>query len=148
MVIEGTEGKEGTMSDDISDTPALSFLEIFEAELRKYGIPWCKGECGTRGHKRGFATLKSRIVHYDSKICTRATLQGGLHEIGHIVANVDGMKRWEKEESAERWANDRMRELGISIPRRILKLGKSYVSRWKRFGRNVAAGVKRARQGL
>jgi len=119
-----------------------TFLQIFEDELSLYGIVWCTGCEKYNSHKRGFAISKAREIHYDSKIATRATLHGGLHEIGHIVANTPSMRRWEQEASAEAWANKRMAELGISIPRKVRREGKAYVARMKRWGNNIAAGRK------
>ena len=120
----------------------MDLKELFIAECSTNEIVWCQGCDSYNGHKRGFARFSDRTVHYDSKIATRSTLQGGLHEIGHLVANKPGMKRWEKEASAETWANNRMKELGISVPRKTRALGKQYVARMKRWGKNIAAGRK------
>ena len=123
-----------------------TFLEMFEAELKKYNLKWCKGECGRNGHKRGFVMSDDRTtVHYDSKICTRATLQGGLHEIGHCVNDEKGLKRWEQEEQAEKFANDKMKELGVSVPRKTKLRGIDYVRRKKRHGENIIKGLRRNR---
>jgi hypothetical protein len=67
----------------------LSLLELFEHELA-----WCKGECGENSHGRAYATPKTRTVHMALKVATRSSLLTGLHEIGHIVANTAGMRRW------------------------------------------------------
>jgi hypothetical protein len=116
----------------------MELKEIFEAELKKYNLTWCKGECGLLGHKRGFVLDKDKTcVHYDSKICTRATLHGGLHEIGHCINDETGLRSYEKEAKAEEFANNKMKEQGISIPRKTRALGKDYVRRKKRHGDNI-----------
>ena len=115
--------------------------ELFEIELKRNNLNWCKGECGLEGHKRGFILKKDKTtVHYDSKICTRGTLHGGLHEIGHCVNNEKGLRRFEQEANAEKFANDKMKELGVSIPRKTRALGVAYVRRKKRHGDNIRRG--------
>ena len=107
-----------------------TFKEIFEKELKKHNLNWCHG-CDIRGgHKRGFVLTKDKTtVHLDSQICTRATLHRGLHEIGHCVNNEKGQLRWEQEAGAEKFANDKMKEFGISVPRKTRAGGVSYVKR-------------------
>ena len=120
-----------------------NYKELFEKELKKYNLNWCLG-CAIRGHKRGFVLRKDKTtVHYDSKICTRATLHGGLHEIGHCINDESGQLRWEREAGAEKFANDKMKEFGISVPRKTKALGVSYVRRKKRHGDNIRAGIRR-----
>ena len=121
----------------------MEFREIFEAELAKRGLKWCRGEgCHiTASHKRGFVMRDDiSTVHYDSQIATRKTLHGGLHEIGHCVNDETGMKRWQKEAAAEKFATDLMREIGITVPRQAVAAGKRYVSRMKRWGKNISKG--------
>ena len=114
------------------------FKEIFEKELKKNNLNWCKGCDESRGHKRGFVLHEDKTtVHYDSKICTRATLHGGLHEIWHCIHNEKGLRSFEKEANAEKFANQKMREYGISVPRKTRALGISYVKRKKRHGDNI-----------
>ena len=120
----------------------MALLEIFESQLATHNIKWCRGCESYNGHKRGFATTKDRTVHYDSKIATRGTLLGGLHEIGHIVANTPGMKRWMREASAEEWAVKTIRQFGISVPRKAHSDGRKYIARMKRWGKNISAGRK------
>ena len=141
-------GKEANMDSVPAGAEGVkaSFLELFERELETHGITWCKGCDSYGGHRRGFATPKTRTVHLDTKMMQRRSLLGGLHEIGHLVANTPNMKRWEREKSATDWAYRRMRELGISIPRKERKEYEAYANRWKKFGKNVLAGRKKSEQ--
>lgn len=103
----------------------MTYLELFEAELDRYGIDWCRGGCGKRSsHSRGFATViqgtDSGMVHFDSKIARRTSLLGGLHEIGHVVLDhgkSSRLRRFEQVAAATDWAVGRMRELGVPVPR-------------------------------
>ena len=118
-----------------------SYKEAFEAELAKRGLAWCRGCCARSSHKRGFVIRDDKTtVHYDSEIGTRKTLHGGLHEIGHCVNDERGMRRYQAEANAERFAGDLMRELGIPVPRQVVALGKSYVRRMKTWGNNIKKG--------
>lgn len=118
-----------------------TFREIFEQELKKHNLNWCKDCDASRGHKRGFVFDKDKTtVHLDSQICTRATLHRGLHEIGHCVNDEKGQLRWQQEAGAEKFANDKMKEYGISVPRKTKSRGVSYVKRKKRHGDNIRAG--------
>jgi hypothetical protein len=120
----------------------MTFLEMFERELEIHNIGWCQGCDLQQSHRRGFAWPAGRMVHLTSKMERRASLLKGLHEIGHVVANTPGMKRWEREKSATDWAYQRMRELGVSIPREKRGRYRRYISRLKRWGKNIATGRK------
>ena len=137
------------MSSEGSD-PKLTFLEMFERELGIHGIQWCKGECGRNSHRRAFADPKSRTVHMSHKVTQRSVLLTGLHEIGYIVANTPDMKRWQREKTATQWAYERMKELGINVPRQARQDYRDYVGRMKQWGKNIAAGRKlnRAKRGV
>ena len=116
----------------------MDFKEIFEEQLKKHNLNWCKGECGIRGHKRGFVLKKDKsTVHYDCKIGTRATLHSGFHEIGHCINDESGLRSYQCEAKAEEFASKTMREYGISVPRKTVALGKSYVRRKKSHGNNI-----------
>lgn len=116
--------------------------ELFEQELNKHGLSWCKGGCGVKSsHKRGFVLHKDKkTIHFDSEIATRGSLHNGLHEIGHCVNNEDGLRSFEREAKAEEFATNKMREWGISVPRKVVALGKDYVKRKKRHGDKVKRG--------
>jgi len=111
------------------------YRALFEAELARHDVAWCRG-CDLRSsHRRGFATAGT--VHYDAEIQTRSTFYGGLHEIGHVVLghNRRGRKRrFEIEAEAERWAQKRMREFGVPVPRGEVAAGRAYVDRMRRHG--------------
>ena len=116
----------------------MSLRDIFVAELDSNGIAWCRG-CERYGaHGRGFAVKETRTVHLESQVATRRTLHRGLHEIGHIVNDEAGMRRFEKELAANRFAERRMRELGIPVPRSEASKGRAYVARMKRWGNNIS----------
>lgn len=114
--------------------------DMFEAELALHGLQWCR-DCHESGHKRGFVLdAQPKVVHLDSQIATRASLHRGLHEIGHLVNDQGGMRRFQKEAQAEAWAGLRMRELGISVPRKVAAKGRRYVARMKNWGDKIKAG--------
>ena len=111
------------------------YRALFEAELDSNGVAWCRGCDERSSHRRGFATRG--VVHYDTEIRTRITFYGGLHEIGHVVLGHHRRgrrRRFEIEAEAERWAQNRMRELGVPIPRKEVAAGKAYVDRLKAHG--------------
>jgi hypothetical protein len=109
--------------------------ELFEAELKKHNLNWCKGECGINGHKRGFVLAHDRTtVHLSREVATRSTLHRALHEIGHCINNETGLRSYEKEAKANQYAVNKMREWGISVPRKTISRGVAYVQRKKRHG--------------
>lgn len=119
----------------------MTLLEIFQAELVAHNLTWCRG-CERPGHKRGFVVNGNKYtVHLDREISTRSTLHRGLHEIGHCVNDEAGMRRFQKEAAANKWAENRMRELGIPVPRKEAAKGKRYVRRMKRWGNNIKKAV-------
>ena len=121
----------------------MKYIKILEEELKKNKLNWCKGECGELGHKRGFVLRKDKTtIHFNSKIKTRSTLHGALHEIGHCVNNEKGLKSWEREAQAENFANKKFKEYKISIPHKVKALGVDYVKRKKRHGDNIRSGRK------
>ena len=125
------------------ETQKKTLIEIFEEQLRKYNLNWCKGCDASLGHKRGFVLYADKTtVHYDSKIATRSTLHGGLHEIGHCINDETGLRSFEKEAKAEEFANKTMKEYGISVPRKTKALGVRYVKRKKRHGDNIKRSRK------
>ncbi len=124
----------------------MTLLELFEAELQARGLRWCRGECGERGHKRGFVMKGDKLtVHLDAAIATRSSLHRGLHEIGHCVNDERGLRRFEKEAQANAFAETRLRELGVPVPRSTARKGRAYVARFKRFGDAVAEGLAAGR---
>jgi len=120
----------------------MEFIEVFEAELMANDIALCRSCEHGRGHKRGFVIRGQRVVHLDRAIATRSTLHRALHEVGHVV-NEEAEKKqksWEREAGAEKYATDTMRILGISVPRKVVARGVSYVARKKRHGQNIKRG--------
>jgi hypothetical protein len=131
-----------------------TYREMFEAELAAHGIAWCLGGCGgRRSHDNGGAFATDRTVHYNREIATRATLQIGLHEVGHIVLGhtertaagyrTDRRRAYEREAEAEAWSFQRMRELGVPIPEKSRERARGYVARKKARGDAVIAGKRR-----
>ncbi len=119
------------------------FKEIFEKELAKHNLNWCKGCDASLGHKRGFVLNNDKAtIHLDRAIATRATLHRALHEVGHCVNDEKGQLRWQQESGAEEFANKTMKEYGISVPRKTKARGVSYVKRKKRHGDNIRRGRK------
>lgn len=122
------------------------FKEIFQEQLSKHGLSWCRACDASRGHKRGFVlNADKKTVHYDSEIATRKTLHGGLHEIGHCINDERGLRSYECEANAEAFATRTMRELGIRVPRDTVRRGVAYVQRKKRHGDRIreARGIWR-----
>jgi len=119
----------------------VSLREIFEAELAAYNLSWCRAcEIG-KSHSRGFVLDADKtMVHLDSEIGTRSSLYRGLHEIAHCILEEKGLRRYECEAQADRWAESKMRERGISVPRKVSGRWKAYVSRMKRWGANIRKG--------
>jgi len=121
-----------------------SFREIFEIELKKHNLNWCKNCDASKGHKRGFVLFADKnTIHLDSEIATRSTLHRAFHEMGHCVNNEKGLRSYECEAGAEKFANDKMKEYGISVPRKVKARGVAYVKRKKRHGDNIKNGTRR-----
>jgi hypothetical protein len=119
----------------------VTMKDILEAQLKKYNLSWCKGECGKTGHKRGFVLAKDKTtIHLDSKVQTRRSLHRALHEIGHCVNDETGLRSYQKEQNAEKFAKAVMKEYGISVSRKMANSGKRYVARKKRHGDNIKKG--------
>ncbi len=119
----------------------MTYLEIFQTELKARGFEWCQGCLLYNSHRRGFATPGTNVVHLKSAVATRRTLHRALHEIGHLVNDERGQKRWQKEEGANRFAENRMRELGIPVPRVAAGKGRAYVGRMKRWGKAISTAA-------
>ena len=115
---------------------------IVSREFARAGVTVCRDCRAKNSHARGFADLERRKVHYSAKCETRGTLFTLMHELGHILANTPGMRRWEREKSATDWAMRWFHEHGISIPRKTTQLYRLYENRMKRWGKNIAAGRK------
>lgn len=116
----------------------MTLREMFEAEIAAHGLAWCRECCASSGHKRGFVLRDDKkTVHLDSEIATRSTLHRGLHEIAHCILDETGLRRFAKEQQANRWAENRMRELGVSVPRKTSAAGSRYVKRMKSWGDNI-----------
>lgn len=121
----------------------MDLFEIAHQEVSSAGVTICACCAEPGSHKRGFAVKKTRTVHLARGYATRSTLHRLLHEIGHVVNDEAGMKRWEREAAANRYAAERMRAYGLSIPRKVTHSANAYVGRMARWGRNIAAGRTR-----
>lgn len=116
----------------------MTYLELFQAEIDANNVTWCKACDAKNSHHRGFAVKDTRTIHLDRKVSTRSTLHRALHEVGHIVNDETGMRRWQQEEAANDYAEKRLRELGIPVPRGEAAKGRKYVARMKRWGKNIS----------
>jgi len=117
----------------------MNYKEIFETELKKNNLSWCQGQCKEYGsHKRGFVFWKDPVIHLDSSISTRNSLYRGLHEIGHKITGNKG-RRFEREQNADNWAINTMKQYNIPIPRKARQGVKRYIKRMKRWGDNIQA---------
>lgn len=122
----------------------MKYKDMFLQELEKHKLTWCMGECGIRGHKRGFVLLKDKsTVHLNNNISTRNSLHRGFHEIGHCINDETGLRSYEREAKAEEFATKLMRNLGIPIPRKISIKGKAYIKRKKLHGDNIKKALGR-----
>lgn len=122
----------------------MTFLELFQLKLQVHNLEWCRSCCAKQSHARGFVLHDDRrTVHLDSNVVTRAALHRALHEIAHCVLPEFGLRRWECELQANRWAEDVMRSYGISVPRNVAAAGRSYERRMKRWGDNIRKGARR-----
>jgi hypothetical protein len=116
----------------------MSLRELFEAEIAAHGLTWCRECCASGAHKRGFVLdSEPKTIHLDSEIATRSTLHRALHEVGHAVNDQRGMRRFQREAQANEWAERRMRELGVSVPRKVAAAGRAYERRMKQWGDNI-----------
>lgn len=119
------------------------YRELFEAELAANDIEWCRGGCGIEAsHRRGFVPVGTRVVHFDAEVTTRKTLMTALHEIGHVVLDHDHRRkrRWEREVEATAYAINRMRALGVPVPREKYDRYVEYIARMKQWGDASIAG--------
>ena len=123
---------------------SIDYADIVEAELTAHDIMICTDcEGFNASHSRGFATPDTRVVHFNKKMATRATLHDFLHEVGHILkghGKACRLRRFEKEGQAEEYARESMRAYGIPISRKRAAEGAAYIKRMRRWGRNIAAG--------
>lgn len=121
----------------------MTYKEIFESELRRHGLNWCRACNARSSHKRGFVFRDdTKTIHLDSEIATRSTLHRALHEIGHCVNDERGMRSYEREEAAESFSTNTMRSYGVSVPRKVSRAGASYIERKKRHGDNIRRGTR------
>jgi hypothetical protein len=121
---------------------AMDYKSIVEKELRLNKVSLCSGQCGREGHKRGFVPKGEPVVHLDRAIATRSTLYRLFHELGHIIRPCNNDRRYIQEAQAERFAQEKLREYGIPIPRKCVASGQRYVARKKRHGDNIKIAVK------
>jgi hypothetical protein len=119
------------------------YRQLFEAELERYGLSWCRGCPIRRSHDNGGAFATEGVVHYNREIATRVTLQIGLHEIAHNVlghfARGGRVRSFEREAAADTWSFVRMRELGVVVPERSLQRSARYIARKKLMGDRAIA---------
>lgn len=121
----------------------MEYADIIKAELIAHDINLCTGCDSYNSHARGYATPDDRTIHCSAKGATRMTLCKFLHEIGHIVKGHGAkckLRRYEREEQAEAYAKQSMKDYGIPMPRKRARRSASYVNRMKRWGNNIARG--------
>lgn len=127
----------------------MDYQEIIRAELITHDITVCESCELYNSHSRGFAIPDNRTIHYKAKGLTRSTLYGFLHEIGHIVmghVKNCGLRRYEREAQAEKYARDSFRDYGIPTPRKNVALGNAYVKRFKKFGDKIKHAKTKGRK--
>ena len=119
----------------------MTTLDILNDVLVKNNLNWCKGCEAGRSHKRGFVFTKDRTtIHLDSKVSTRSALHRALHEVGHCVNDETGLRSFQCEALAEKFASDTMRNYNIPVPRKSVRQGVAYIQRKKRHGDNIIKG--------
>lgn len=118
---------------------SIPLLDIFTAERLANDIGLCTACDHPSSHRRGFVLPSQRTVHLDRAIATRSTLHRALHEVGHILNDKPGMRSFEREAGAERYATQAMRAFGLTVPRRVTQIGAAYVARKKHHGDRIRA---------
>jgi hypothetical protein len=107
----------------------MNYKEIQNDVIKKYRVDICDGtKCKNDWH-RTHAHVKIRRVckwKQSSSIKSTFTL---LHEIGHIETTKTSMRRAESEFYATKWALDRAKEYGLTIPDEIIKKYQDYIDR-------------------
>ena len=124
--------------------PQFEPREVFELELARYGLSWCQGECGaSRNHKRGFVlNADKKTVHLKAEVTQARSLHRALHEIGHCLDQEKGLRSYQREEKAEAYAAQTMRDYGYAVPRYISVKATRYIQRKKRHGDHVRKGMR------
>ena len=118
--------------------------------LKEYGITVKKYRSNTTG--RAFIKENAIVIPNPTG---KISFMVALHEIGHCVLG-DLKPRHYEEYRAEKWAIDKARELGFSVPQRWIKRAKRYVAfkirqalrrrgHWKNINKEASrfAGVRR-----
>lgn len=107
----------------------MNYKEIQNDVIKKYRVDICDGtKCKDDWH-RTHAHVKIRRVckwKQSSSIKSTFTL---LHEVGHIETTKTSMRRAESEFYATKWALDRAKEYGLTIPDEIIKKYQDYIDR-------------------
>lgn len=123
-------------------------LKAGRAEMKRRCIDVALAETPTSVHLivprnslTGTANLQTGVIKAP-KPFTRKALYIFLHELAHIVLRHDGKKpRHVEEYEAERWAHERMRRHGLSVPRQMTKRAKRYVAH--KIAQATVRGAKR-----
>lgn len=111
--------------------------ELEEKIIDKYRKEGCiflyKSECD-----RAYCYLNSGLIIVDvNKIMnpTDTFIFDLLHEIGHIMSNKEGMKRWEEEASATEWAIKEAKKYNITISQNTRNRYDKYINDWITYAR-------------
>lgn len=112
-------------------------MEIQYAIIQKYHIIMKpNSNCWGRTH----AHVKQRII---CKLILRNSALSVftlLHEIGHIETTKSYMRRCESEYYATKWALERCKEYGITVPEKTIRTYQDYI--WRELDRGVRRGGK------
>lgn len=111
---------------------AEKYIAIQNDVITKYGIDICDGTKCKNDWSRTHAHIRERRVckwRQANSIRSTFTL---LHEVGHIENNDShilghAMRRSEAEYYATKWALDRCKEYGITVPHDIIEKYVAYV---------------------
>ena len=102
----------------------MTFRQIQEDAIKKYRIKLDPCSCCW---KRMHAHVRERrICKWHFKNSVQATFDL-LHEIGHVETTKSGMRRAEEEYFATKWAIERAKEYGMTVPEKTIKEYQEYI---------------------
>lgn len=100
------------------------FLELARSEADRTGTRIRKWRSGLTG----VSSATTREIETPKPV-SRKSLYIFLHEVGHVVLeHRRGKRAYIEEYEAEKWAINRMGELGVPVPRAMRERAKEYVS--------------------
>ena len=110
------------------------YIDIQNEVIKKYNITMDENSsCRMRTHCH---PKERRICKFHQQNSARSTFLL-FHEIGHAETTKSSMRRCESEYYATKWAIEKAKEYGITIPDDVIKLYQDYINR------ELARGLRR-----